>query len=227
MKKNNLPIIITFIGPVGAGKSTQIKLLASYLRSEKRKTTETYIKSAHGFNRILSFIINEISNISLKAPGKQTDKLRRRLYVSITPLWNLSETVNIIGKFFFRVYLPFQLGYDVLIEEGLIMSMENYRLFRPHFLGIKASKLPFLDVLLRWVNSHKHLDIILDVSDEEADRRRKSRTFRRSESEDYLSLQRIVISKLRGPNLLIVETSGKPIKEIHKVIVEYLMKNRY
>jgi hypothetical protein len=125
------------------------------------------------------------------------------------------------------VVIPRKLNYDIIIEEGLNMSIANYTIFRPYFLGTKPIKLPFLDLLLCWVNSSKHLDIVFDANDYDLDRRRRSRSFRNFESEDYVKLQRIVISELRGPDVLVIDTSGKSIKEIHKIIIEHLVKNNY
>ena len=221
------PAIITFIGPVGVGKSTQIKMLENHFRSRGRKTIDTYIKSAHGTTYILSALIEMVSEAHHPGSDAKAVGARRSIRVAFTPLWNVSETVSIVGKFLFSVYLPFRLGYNVLIEEGLIMSIENYRLFRPHVLGVGVSELPFLDTLLRWADSRKHLYIILDAGDEEVAARRRSRTFRRTELEDYVGLQRAVMARLRGPNMLVVETSGKSIGEVHKIIVDHLLKNEY
>ena len=38
------PAVIAFVGTVGAGKSTQMKLLAKYLKSRKFKVSTVYLK---------------------------------------------------------------------------------------------------------------------------------------------------------------------------------------
>jgi hypothetical protein len=219
------PIIISFIGPVGVGKSTQIKLLKKYLRSRGEKTVDTYLKSAHGSTYLLANLIGLLSKSIHSQSDSEASRNRRAIHIAFSPLWNASETVSIVGKFLLNVYLPFTFGYNVLIEEGLIMSIENYKSFRPHILGVRASDLPFLSTLLRWSDSRRHLYIILDVGDEEVASRRMSRTFRRSESDDYVGLQRTVMSKLSGPDVLVVETSGKSIEEVHKIIVDRMREN--
>jgi cytidylate kinase len=221
------PVIISFIGPVGVGKSTQIRLIASYFRSKGRKTVETYIKSAHGSTYVLSVLIKKLSDLTRGESDAQAVRSRRDLQVRFAPLWNISETVSIVGKFLLSVYLPFNLGFNVLIEEGLIMSIENYSSFRPQVLGVKASELPLLDVFLRWVNFRKHMYVVLDAGDEDAAARRRSRSFRREEREDYVKLQRAVMSKLNGPDVLVVETSGKSIKEVNRILIEHLVENHY
>ena len=222
------PVIISFIGPVGVGKSTQSRLIASYFRSKGRRTVETYIKSVHGSTYLLSILIKKLSDLtSGSGSGTEVAKSRRDLQVRFASLWNISEAVSISGKFLLRVFLPYILGSNVLIEEGLIMSIENYRSFRPRVLGIKASKLPFLDLLLRWVDSRKHLYVILDAGDEDVASRRLSRSFRRVERDDYVKLQRAVMSKLSGPDVIVIETSGKSIREVNRILVEHLVKKNY
>jgi hypothetical protein len=227
MKNNALPIIITFIGPVGVGKSTQISLLAQYFRGNNRKTFETYIKSVHGSTFVLNFFIEKMVDRLKKNNGSLDEDLERRIYQRITPLWNVSDEISILVKFFFSVYIPFQLGYNVLLEEGLIMSIENYRMFRPYFIGVKQRRMRLLDLLLRWINSHNHLDIVLDARDDEIGNRRMSRTFRRYETEDYLKLQRKSMSRLNGPRFLWVNTSGKSVKDVNGIIVGYVLKKGY
>lgn len=219
MKNSGSPVIITFIGPVGVGKSTQIRLLKKFLESKNKKSIVTYIKSVHGFTYILSGLIGFLLKTQKEGDDIAGYSLKQDFYKRIYPLWVLSETVSIIGKFFFTVYLPYQLGYSVLIEEGLKMTIANYRLFRPHFLGIKPVKLPFIGTLSNWVMSKKHIEIVLDADNHELISRRSSRRFRRYETKVYENLQRQVMSQLKGKHTLYINTTGKSTKSIHNIIV--------
>jgi hypothetical protein len=184
----------------------------------------TYIKCAHGFTNLLSVLLfGRISDGYLKEKSYQKKMIQR--YFS--SLWNLFDTINIFFKFFITVVIPHRLGYNVIIEEGLNMSIANYEVFRPFFLGTKPTTLPFLSLLLRWVNSRKHLDVVIEANDSNLDRRRKSRSFRRTESEDLIKLQRRVCSQLRGPHVLVIDSSGKSIEEVHKIIIERLSKDKH
>ncbi len=218
------PIIVSFIGPVGVGKSTQMHLLADYFKSRNRKTCMTYIKSAHGFTNLLSkLLFNRITDGFIKEKNWQKYSIQK----AFSPLWNLFDTINIIFKFLVTVYIPYSLGYNIIIEEGLNMSIANYITFRPYFLGTKPTNLPFLDLLLNWINSNKHLNIVINATDYDLEKRRKSRTFRQSESEEYVKLQRATISKLRGSDVLTIDTSGKSTKEVNKIIIDFLNDNNY
>ena len=227
MKNKVPPIIITFIGPVGVGKSTQISLLVQYYRGKNRKTIETYIRSVHGTTFVLDYFIERMIDLIKKNNGSFDEDLERRMFERITPLWNISDSISILMKFFFYVYLPFQLGYNVILEEGLIMSIENYLIFRPYFIGVKPIRLRLLDLLLRWTRCHRHLDIVLDATDDEISNRRMSRTFRQYETEDFIKLQRRSMSKLVGEEFLRINTSGKSVKDVNNIILGYIIKNGF
>jgi len=223
MKKDqNAPIIVTFIGPVGVGKTTQMRLLEKYLESKNRKTMKTFIKSAHGLSYILlkTFRVLGITRKRTGEDGIDTYSSSLNFQKRITPLWNLFEIISIVGKFFFTVYLPYKLGYDILIEEGLNMSIEHYKLFRPHYYGVEPSQPPLLDALLSWITSRKHLDIVLNARDQDVIERRMSRTFRRYETNKYIELQRKAISTMRGPEFFYIDTSGKSIYTVHITILD-------
>jgi energy-coupling factor transporter ATP-binding protein EcfA2 len=214
--------IVAFLGPVGVGKSTQINLLRTYLESRDQKVTVTYIKSTHGLTYVLSRLLNALTRILHNGD----EKARIVFYRGFAPLWNLSETISITVKFLFTVYIPYTLGYYVLVEEGLIMTIENYRLFRPYYLGVKPQRLPLLELLLRWINSKNHLNILLYANEEDVAKRRLSRSFRRYETEDYLALQKQVFKQLRGPQLLVLNTTHRSIESVHTIIVNSLEDHR-
>ena len=219
------PLIITFIGPVGVGKTTQMKLLKQYFEKRNAKTVVTYIKSAHG----LSYLLLALIRVLRGRQDQTTSENRNRIELTrrIDPLWHLTETLSISTKFLFTVYLPFKLGYNVLMEEGVLMSIENYRRFRPKLLGLDSKELPFLNTLLRWTQSQNHLDIILDAREVEAKNRRLSRSFRRIESNEYVDLQRKVMSSIKGPNVLYIDTSKRSAESVHKMITNHIEKKIY
>jgi len=52
--------IITFIGPVGVGKSTQMRLIQNRFRSCGVRTITTYLKSSHALAYILTKLLKGI-----------------------------------------------------------------------------------------------------------------------------------------------------------------------
>ena len=214
MVKDSSPIIITVIGPVGVGKSTQIQLLRNFFSANKLKNVTTYIKSVHGLTFFLSYIIRKLT--------KDKMDLRKKIHQRINKVWIISESISITMKFLLLVYLPYQLGYSIIIEEGLKMTIANYQHFRPYFLGVNPETVPFINTLQGWIESKNHLEIILDADKEEVASRRKNRTFRRYETSEYETMQRYTMSNLKGPNTVFIDTNNKSINQVHNIIVEHV-----
>jgi thymidylate kinase len=221
MKNKKKPMIITFIGPVGVGKSTQITLFEQYLKNSQFKTKKTYINSVHLLAFVLSALVEMLVNIG---DIRYRNKLKKRIYNQITPIWTTLDEFSIASKFLFSVYIPYKLGYNILIEEGLLMSIEYYEVFRPYFLDVKPIKLKILNKLLMWTNNQKYLVIILNANTDEIYERRKSRRFRRFEKDEYDKLHKIVISKITDINTINIDTSSKKINEIQQIIINEINK---
>ena len=107
----------------------------------------------------------------------------------------------------------------MIIEEGLYMTLEHYQSFRPEILGLKPKNIPLIPRLLGWVNSKRHVEVLLDADDREIDTRRRSRDFRQQESKQFVSLQRKAMDKLAGPTVLRVDTTSHSIESAHQTII--------
>lgn len=220
--------IITFLGPVGVGKSTQIRLLKDYLKSKNTRVVETFIKNSHVFAYILSRFL-----IALGACEKTSNPeglvrihARRDVVERLFPLWSFLDTLSIALKFLFTVYIPFFLGFTLLIEEGLLMTFQVYTMSFPRFFNTEPKVLPLLPRLLGWIMSKNHLNVVLDASDEELDRRRKNRIYRRYELLEYVSLQRKWIKSVceNFGDTIFIDTTEEPLVSVHRKIVTALEK---
>lgn len=227
-----VPSIISFMGPVGVGKSTQIKLLQDHLKSKNAKTIKTFIKSSHIFAyitvRLLKLVMvyknlpcqNDLNVTYLNKKVCVNKLIIERLY----PAWLFFDAANITIKFFFTVYIPFHMGFNVLIEEGLMMSLFEYTLVNPKIEGLKPRIPPFLSRLIGWVLKQNHVNIILDAESKDLILRRKNRGFRQNVKPEYVDLQKKWLKQLNYGNTIFLETTNLPIMKVHKMIVAAIEK---
>ncbi len=222
-ERSSHALIITFVGPVGVGKSTHMKLLQNHLASRGGRVVATFIKSSHALTYVL--------NIALMALGASEEthyktqvstSIRSDIFARLLPLWCFLDTLSIAGKFFVRVYIPFKLGFTVLIEEGPAMTLLSYYWIFPQLFKAEARVPRLVPNLLGWIQKNEHVDIILDASDEDLVRRRESRDFRRDELPQYVDLQRRWIEHLNFRNTLFINTRGESIAETQEKIISAL-----
>jgi broad-specificity NMP kinase len=215
-------ILVIIVGPVGVGKSTQITELEKYLKSRGQRVVTTYIKCNHGLSYILYRSLKIVGcREKVTYPGDVVRVLPTRAIVRrLFPLVSFLDALSTIGKFLSTVYLPYRFGYSVLIEEGLVMTLQTYLMSYPLMYGTSPRLLPFLPRLLNWTVKKKHLTIVIDAADKKLDRRRKSRNFRKDEVPEFVSLQRKGIKLLNLGNTVLIDTSNHTAQEVHKRIVE-------
>lgn len=220
--------IITFMGPVGVGKSTQIKLLEDHFKSENIRVVKTFIKSSHGFAYILgrSLLALGVHQKVLYRDGLSRLYPRRDVVRGLFPLWSFLDVLSIAVKFFFTVYVPFCLGFTILIEEGLLMTLHTYLVSFPVFFKTEPKVLPLLPSLLGWVMGKNHVNVVLDATDEELSLRRMGRRYRQNELSEYTYLQRKWIRQLSFGDTTVIETTNDAVMKVHKKVVTALEKHR-
>ena len=216
--------IITFIGPVGVGKSTQMKLIKDYLKLKGIRATQTFIKSNHALTYILSEFLKALGLYEKVTYREGVTRIypSREVVRRLFSLWCFLDTVSITFKFFFTVYLPFRLGFTPLIEEGLMMTFYTYDMSFPHFFKTEPKVLPLLPTLLGWVISKNHVNVVLDAKEDELDRRRSSRDYRQNELSDYVSMQKKWIGRLNSGNTFFMDTTNESVLGVHRNIVTAL-----
>lgn len=218
--------ILTFIGPVGVGKSTQIALMKEYLRSRKIKVCTTFIKSSHILTHIIHWPLLQFG--FYEEVSYQGNSIRicppKRIFARLLSLWSFLDMISIATKFLFTVYIPLKLGYVVLIEEGPMMTLLTYREALPQLYNTRR-KTPLMALtLLGWISRQNHMNIIFDADDRELTERRKSRSYRRNELPEYIALQRKWIEHLNLEETIFIETSGESVVGVHRKILSALEK---
>lgn len=218
-----------FVGTVGAGKSTQMKLLAFTLKSKGLKTKVTFIKTGHIFAYLLEVFLTRILCLNRKDahPIRALIEDRPLIFKKLFQFWLILDMLSILVRFIFAVYLPLKIGKVVLVEEYLPATIADY------IYLAKAVNLPVKNILFAVNYALKllclcspTLTIFLDASIScLADRWHKRGSL--NEKPDYLKMQRTLllkISKNLSSYFLYINTGDKTMKETHELIVSHIKK---
>ena len=158
-------------------------------------------------------------------PGGLTKNYpRKEIMKKIFSGYRFLDVFSIAIKFFFTVYLPYLLGFTILIEEGPIMTLHTYMVVFPDSFDSKPKMPPCIQALVNWIMTKSHVSVILTAKDEELVVRRKKRTYRRNELQDYIFSQKKWIAKQDSGNIIFIDTTGKSIKEVSSQISICLKK---
>jgi RNase adaptor protein for sRNA GlmZ degradation len=120
--------LIVFAGTVGAGKSTHLRLLYSYLKMRDIIATATFLKTANLMAYLLLKVIAAVCGLKRNHMPLITalNESRPSLFKAVSFLFTLADTFSIVIKYLFRVWLPFKLGRVVLVEEYLPATVFDY-----------------------------------------------------------------------------------------------------
>ncbi|MEM3464921.1 MAG: hypothetical protein QW566_00470 [Candidatus Jordarchaeales archaeon] len=217
------PMIITFAGTVGSGKSTQMKLLASNLDAKEFRVETTFLKSGHLLAYLLEVFLaklctGERGKISpIRALIEKRAALLRRLF----KLWLILDMLSVLTRFLLRVYLPAKAGHIVLVEEYLPATIADY-FYISKALGSSAKEISCtLNFMCRLLHlGGPILTVFLDAPDSILEDRWNKRGSPR-EYFDYLQMQHTLLFSLYkrfSHCFLYVNTSNGTIDEIHEEI---------
>lgn len=222
------PRLIAFMGPVGSGKSTHMRLLYSKLKGRGLRVKMSFLKTGHLFAFVLEAFLAKI------VAGKRRDvspiralvEERPHLFKRLFRLWLALDLISVIIKFLIGIYVPLKLGYIVLVEEYIPATISDY------IYLAKIIKFPLrvnsfaINYLLKLMSLYNPTQIIfLDAENSELTYRWKLRgSF--NEREDYVRMQRTIllqISKKLSYKFLYINTGTKTIKETHKLLINHLL----
>ncbi|MEM3826624.1 MAG: hypothetical protein QXZ08_03580 [Nitrososphaeria archaeon] len=221
------PKVIIFVGTVGAGKSTQMKLLSSALKSNGLKVKVTFIKTGH----ILAYLLESLLARMLVAKRRDVYPIRALIedksfiFKKLFRFWLILDMLSVSIRFLFSVFLPLKMGRVVLVEEYIPASIADY-VYLSRDINFPIKNILFVvNYMLRLLHVCNPVStIFLDADDfclVDRWRRRKSPI----EVSDYLKMQRTLLfnlSKNLSDNFLYVDTTNKTIEEVHKLIVIHL-----
>ncbi|MEM3437194.1 MAG: hypothetical protein QXP55_01480 [Nitrososphaerales archaeon] len=219
--------VVVFVGTVGAGKSTQMKLLASMLESRRLKIRITYIKTGHVFAYLLEILLARVLCSKRKDvyPIRALIENRAFIFKKLFRLWLILDMLSISIRFILTVFLPSKIGRVILVEEYIPATIADY-IYLAKAVGFPVKYVLFaVNYVLKLLHlCNPILTIFLDASNScLVDRWHQRGSL--NETSDYLKMQRTLllnVSKNLSNYFLYINTSNKTIKEVHKLIVNYL-----
>lgn len=218
--------VVTFAGTVGAGKSTQMRLLALMLKHKRLRVKITFIKTGHMLAYLLILLLKRVlrgkNDVS---PIRALIEYRPVVFMKLFRLWLILDMLSISARFMLAVYFPSKMGHVILVEEYIPASIADYVYLAKTVNFPVRSTFFIVNYMLRLHNLCRPvLTIFLDACDScLADRWRQRGSLR--EKLDYLVMQRTLllnISKNLSDHFIYINTSNKTIKEVHELIANYL-----
>jgi thymidylate kinase len=213
------------MGTPGAGKSTQIAILASELRASGFKIRTTDLSSGYlrTFLRPLAIILGKLltrrSNVSPTSGLLEGDP---RVYRRLLKLWLMLDTFDTYATFLFRICVPSKLGYSLIIEQFIPTEIAEYFHFC-RILGLRSDEaLPWTGLLQRLIHLIRPARVVfLDAETtvlQSRWRRRARNKLNIAETLEYMHMQRtlgVSLARALHQELVCVDsTYGKDMTSI-------------
>jgi len=218
------PQVIAFVGPVGVGKSTQMRLLAYKLRSKELRVKTSFLLSGHLFSYLLLIIL---AKILCKGRRKNASAMRTLLdenlvsFKKLFRLWLVVDTISTCLKFLFSIFIPVKFGKIVLVEDYIPSTITHYWYYC-QCLKLPVSSVNFsAKLMLRLMSCFSTWIIFQDANTEVLKSRWRVRGSP-PEKDDYIRIRReillLLLQKIQPGRLIYVKTDNSSAREVHKLI---------
>jgi len=222
------PRLIVFVGTVGSGKSTHMRLLYSKLKQKGMNVKMVFLKTGHLFTFLLEVFLAKIlvSRRRYVFPIRALIEEKPRFFKRVFRLWLSFDLISVTIKFLANIYIPLKLGYTVLVEEYIPATISDY-IYLSKIVNSSLRMNSFvISYLLKLTSLCGPTQVVfLDAKDDELALRWKVRgSF--DEREDYIRMQRTIllqVSKKLSCKFLYINAGTKTIKEVHEIIINHLL----
>lgn len=225
--QNYFPHIIVFVGTVGSGKSTQMKLLASEVHKKGLNVKTTFIETNHVFAYLVTLLLARIltrGKRDVYSIGALIDE-KPLIFKNLFKLWLTIDLFSIALKFILRVFLPVKKGSIVLVEGYMPATISDY-IYISKSIGLPLRTSFFaMNFMLRLLHVGGPTQVIFLDAHVNTLKSRWNRRGSLDERADYLYMQRTTLlslsKKLSSRRLLYIDTGKQTIEETHRLITEY------
>jgi len=221
--------IIVFLGPVGVGKSTQIRYLSMKYNLLNIKFRNTQFKSLHILsNFLLLFFLKLLGENLDNNPRQLFWTKHRRIGRRIWPILVLLDMPSSILRFFFTINIPFNFNQLIFVEEYLPASIIDYSFFRKKLEINDAISSFYMNLLYKLYFKYLRFTtiIFLDASYSKVIQRIKHRNTY-TEQLEYIKMQKSLLlsfsknTSLRG-HFFYINTTNKNICEVSKEVFKVI-----
>lgn len=214
--ERSFPRTIILFGADGTGKTTQAKLLISYIRSHGGRPWWAWIRGRHSLAFVLALLFARFGYYqTVNLPNGTSQKVfDPRLLPKLRPIWQLIEFVSVLPWIILRVRLPRILGYTVVAERYVVDTV----VYLGYWLGDRFLKSFSAKALLSEIPPNSQL-IHLDAEAHVIFDRRQDDII----TPDFVTYQKETYSRLaRELHAVTINTSKNTIEQTFELILKAL-----
>ncbi|MEM2598745.1 MAG: hypothetical protein QW482_03395 [Thermoproteota archaeon] len=213
--------IIAFMGTVGSGKSTQMKLLALSLKRGGIRVKVSSLKSGY----LSCILINLLAKILVGGrkdiyPIRALIEEKPNVFKKLFKLWIFLDMISISVQFLESIYVPKKTRSLILVEEYLPATIVDYVYFAKT-LNIPSAPFFAIRFILKLIKLGGHMHtIFLDAQDTVLSKRWVQRASP-NETFNYIMMQRSlllpIVNKLSS-SFSFIDTSSQDVETTFRQI---------
>jgi len=226
--KMSRSVLVVFLGPMGSGKSTQIKLLNNELRTNSIPTRIPHFKTGVLIGPIIKLLLVNVINKNepYKPPLIQLMEKKPGVFRKTFGLFLTLDVIYVVLNFLFKIYLPYKFRHFIIVEDYIHNLLLDYEyILRSTEFSTQLSLNVYVLLRLLYSINERHV-IFLDANLESLKTRHINR---RDEYENmrYILMQRSILKNIAykttpKKSIIYIKTDEVSIEETHNIIMKYI-----